>query len=66
MEPYLASLSVCPGESNETQSQCLTLSEIIDSLPGVYGMFQHQEEVIFLPDTPIVNETTSIVSKRII
>ena len=64
MEPHLALLSVCPGESNETQ--CLTLSEIIDSLPGMHGMFQHQEEVIFLPGTPTVNETTSIVSKQII
>ena len=54
-EPASASSSVCPGESNRTR--CLTLNELIDSPPGRYGMFQNQEEVVFLSGTHVVNGT---------
>ena len=54
-EPASASSSVCPGNSNGTR--CLTLNELTDSAPGKHGMFQRQEEVIFLSGMHVVNGT---------
>ena len=52
-EPASELASHCP--SNRTQ--CLTLNDLIDSSPGKHGMFQLQEEVIFLSGIHVVDET---------
>ena len=48
----------CPNDnSNVNTTRCLTLNELIDSPPGRHGMFQSQEEVIFLSGTHVVDGT---------
>ena len=62
-EPNSASLSSvqCPdSEDNSNVNimiRCLTLNELINSSPGKHGMFQSQEEVIFLSGTHVVDGT---------
>ena len=54
-EPASELASPCPDKNNVTQ--CLTLNELIDRIPGEYGVFQSQEEVIFLSGIHVVNGT---------
>ena len=54
-EPASEVASRCPDNSNKTR--CLTLNELIVSVPKRRSVFQSKEEVIFQPGVHIVNGT---------
>ena len=56
-EPASELASRCPDNGNMTESRCLTLNQLIISVPNGQSAFEPQEEVVFQSGIHVVNGT---------